>query len=100
MITRDRLTEIYNNHFKIHPNCDFEVCGQHPCQMVNNIESAFTLDWIWDEYEDPFFKFEQWCVDNGFADVALCEVENVDMDRLHLAIEVYGKTGESNERME
>lgn len=45
------------------------------------------------ECEDPFFKFEQWCIDNGFSDVALCEVEDVNMTRLHLAIEAYGQSG-------
>lgn len=41
--------------------------------------------------EDPFEKFEKWCGANGFQDVIDCEPEMVDLERLHQAIEVYGK---------
>jgi len=40
---------------------------------------------------DPYEAFEQWMKANGFEDVVICEPQDVNLDRLHEAIEVYGE---------
>ena len=39
---------------------------------------------------EPYEAFEIWARANGFADVIDCEVQDVDLDRLHEAIAAYG----------
>lgn len=40
---------------------------------------------------DPYEAFELWARANGFADVIDCPIEDTDSDRLHEAIEAYGR---------
>lgn len=89
-MNRNQLTEIYNRHCRLHTSSDFEVCSEEPCKTARAIENDFGFDEIW-EFDDPFFKFEEWCKGNGFEDVVNCVPEMVDLERLHLAIEVYEK---------
>ena len=43
-------------------------------------------------FPDPYEAFDAWMRDNGFADVADSEPEDVDLDRLHEAVKAYGKS--------
>lgn len=38
---------------------------------------------------DPYEAFETWARANGFRDVIECEPEQVDLERLHEALDAY-----------
>lgn len=44
---------------------------------------------------DPYEAFFDWCMTNGFRDVAECEPEAVDVQRMNEAVDKYGETGKS-----
>jgi len=44
--------------------------------------------------EDPMVTFDRWLREHGFLDVVACKPEDVNLDRLHEAIELYGQDGE------
>ena len=46
-----------------------------------------------EDIPDPYTVFFDWCVANGFKDVADCKPEDLDPKRMDLAITAYGKAG-------
>lgn len=44
-----------------------------------------------DSQPDPYEAFNKWMLANGFADVANCKPEDVDLERLDEAIAAYGE---------
>jgi hypothetical protein len=43
---------------------------------------------------DPYEAFDLWMRENGFADAADSKPEDVDLERLHEAVEMYGRDGD------